>query len=126
MRQFEFTADSPSTALVIVFPVGVKGLFNPNVHGLVRQVQEQLDDVYVTYALSSGESPTVPDAIAASRFNGCDAAVVVHQHEASDSPQEVATDGDYAISAGASALELDPASVIGAFEQAVTSQGRAA
>jgi hypothetical protein len=126
MRQFEFTANSPSTALVIVFPVGVKGLFNPAIHGLVREVQEKLDDVYVTYALSTGESPTVPDAIAASKFNGCEAAVVVHQHESSDGSQVVAPDGDYAIRAEASAIELDSATVIGAFEQAVTSQGQAA
>lgn len=64
--------------LVIVFPPGVTGLFNPRVHRLVSEVGEQLDGVYVTYALSGGTGPDVEAATRAAEFAGCDSAVVVY------------------------------------------------
>jgi hypothetical protein len=67
--------------LVVVFPVGVKGLFNPAVHRVVREVEDRLEGVFVTYALTAGGSPDVGDAIAAARFAGCDSAVVMHLDE---------------------------------------------
>ena len=74
---FDFAADETTSALVIVFPPGVRGLFNSDIHDLVREVQEQLDEVYVTYALSSGASPDLRAAIAGARFVGCQSAVVI-------------------------------------------------
>ncbi len=75
--QFKLAASGPKAALVILFPPGVKGLFNAEVHGLVREVQEKLEDVYVTYALSTGGTPDLRDAFAAVRFVGCESAVVI-------------------------------------------------
>lgn len=69
------------TALVIVFPSGVKGLFNPEVHRLVSEVQDQLENVYVTYALSGGPSPGIDAAMSAARFAGCASAVVIHSED---------------------------------------------
>jgi hypothetical protein len=75
--QFRLAENEARTALVVVFPPAVKGLFNPEVHELVREVQELLDGVYVTYALSSGNSPDLRAALSAARFVGCESAVVV-------------------------------------------------
>ena len=74
---FRFGASGKSVALVIVFPAGVSGLFNADIHRLVREVQESLGGVYVTYALSSGTAPNLRDAMFAARLVGCDSAVVV-------------------------------------------------
>ncbi len=52
---FRLANDETKTALVILFPPQFKGLFNPEVHRFVGEVQEQLDEVYVNFALSSGE-----------------------------------------------------------------------
>ncbi len=129
MKLFDFDSGSRPTALIILFPVGVKGLFNPAVHSLVREVQEQLDDVYVSYALSSG-APSVADAIAASRFAGCSSAVVVHASDhASDadlgSPGE-RFHGDSPIQGSLELVDLTPASVVGAYQSAVAGAHRAA
>lgn len=72
---------APRVGLVIRFPSTVRGLFNPSIHRLVRSVEDRLGGVFVTYALDSGVSPGVADAVAASRFAGCDSVVVVHLDE---------------------------------------------
>lgn len=126
MKQFKFGATTPSTALVIVFPVGVRGLFNPQVHSLVREVQEKLDNVYVTYALSSG-SPTVADAIAASKFAGCEAAVVVHAGD--DLSSDLARFGsgaDSPIRGSLGLAEMTPSTVVSAYMTALAGASRAA
>ena len=74
---FSFASDTSSVALVIVFPPGVRGLFNSEMYHLVREVGERLNGVFVTYALSSGASPDLRDAMSAARFIGCDTAVVI-------------------------------------------------
>lgn len=125
MKRFDLAADTRSTALVIVFPIGVKGLFNPAVHTLVRRVQERLDDVYVSYALSSG-APSVPDAIAASRFAGCTSAVVVHAQDADFGSLERGARGDYSLEGSLELAEMTPSAVIGAYHTAVAAAGRAA
>jgi hypothetical protein len=75
------TVVQPSIALVIVFPPDVKGLFNPAVHALVRGVEERLEGVHVTYALTSGAAPDLEASLAAARFAGCTSAVVVHAED---------------------------------------------
>lgn len=124
---FEFTAEKKSTALVIVFPPGVKGLFNPEVHSLVREVQEQLDGVYVTYAFSTGSSPDLPAAMAAARFVGCESAVVV---PAANTDIIRLGDrglaGDWLLSQTSIESDFDAPAVIGAYLTAVSEAGRAA
>ena len=124
---FRFAADENESALVIVFPPGVKGLFNSEIHGLVREVQERLDGVYVTYALSSGTSPDLRAAIAAARFVGCDSAVVVAA-ATNDAVRfaERGTTGDWLLTVSPVHSELDAPAVVGAYLTAVTEAGRAA
>lgn len=113
---FSFSGGEQSTALVIVFPVGVSGLFNPEIHGLVREVGSRLDGVYVTYALASGASPTVRDAVSSALFAGCKSAVVV-QTEESDADWSVnnSSDGDWLLTSMSVREELDASDVVDAF-----------
>jgi len=124
---FRFAADENASALVIVFPPGVKGLFNSEIHSLVREVQEQLDGVYVTYALSSGTSPDLRAAIAAARFVGCNSAVVVPAGT-NDAVRfaERGTTGDWLLTVSPVHSELDAPAVVDAYLTAVTEAGRAA
>ena len=78
-RFFDMSPDG--SGIVIVFPTGVKSLFNPDVHRLVRKVEDQLDGVFVTYALSGGAVPDVDSALKAARFAGCSSAVVIQSDE---------------------------------------------
>jgi hypothetical protein len=73
-----FQHDSSRPGLVIVFPPGVSSLFNPRVHRTVREVEQRLGDVFVTYALSGDAAPDVASAVNAARFAGCGSALVVH------------------------------------------------
>ena len=126
-HQFRFTARDINAALVILFPPGVKGLFNPEIHKLVREVEGKLDGVHVTYALSSGGSPDLNDAISAARFAGCDAAVVVHPQEimAAENPVGApSTDG--VVDWYPVASEMDAAVVAETFLTIVKGQGKAA
>jgi len=104
---FRFAADENGSALVIVFPPGVKGLFNSEIHGLVREVQERLDGVYVTYALSSAVvvAAATNDAV---RF------------------AERGTTGDWLLTVSPVHSELDAPAVVDAYLTAVTEAGRAA
>ena len=118
---FRFLEREQSTALVIVFPLGVFGLFNAEIHGLVREVGSRLDGVYVTYALASGVSPTVRDAVSAAFFAGCKSAVVV-QAEESDADWSVNNDsgGDWLLTSLSARDELDASAVVDAFVSACT------
>ncbi len=69
------------SGLVIAFPTGVRSLFNPQVHRLVREVESRLDGIFVTYALSSPEGPGVEAAVNAARFAGCSSAVILHAED---------------------------------------------
>jgi hypothetical protein len=124
---FKFDAAENPAALVIVFPPGMKGLFNAEIHGLVREVQEKLDGVYVTYALSSGTSPNLRDAISAARFIGCDSAVVVPAAaSAGDELGDHVSAGDWMLTTPIVQPELDAPAVINAYLTAVDEAGRAA
>jgi hypothetical protein len=72
---------SLSSGIVIVFPPGFTGLFDPDVHRLVKEVEDRLAGVFVTFALSGGANPGVETALNAARFAGCGSAVVVHSEE---------------------------------------------
>ena len=126
-RPFRLAADETKTALVIVFPPEFKGLFNPEVHRLVGEVQEQLDGVYVTYALSSGNSPDLRASLAAARFVGSESAVVVLA-EASDIARFLDHDstGDWVLTASTVHFELDAPALVDAYRVAVAQAGRAA
>jgi len=125
---FRFASDRTKTALVIVFPPAVKGLFNSEIHRLVSDVQELLDGVYVTFALSSGTSPDLLDATAAARFGGCESAVVVPVG-ASDAARFIDTGskGDWLLTASRVHAEHNASAlVVDAYLAAVAEAGRAA
>lgn len=82
-QQRPFDSSSFRDGVVLVFPPGVSGLFNPTVHRLVKEVEDQLEGVYVTYALSGGNGPDVEAATQAARFAGCDSAVVIYSNDIS-------------------------------------------
>jgi len=124
---FKFAADETTSALVIVFPPGVRGLFNSEIHSLVREVQEQLDGVYVTYALSSGASPDLRAAIDGARFVGCDSAVVVPAgtNQVAQFAEHRST-GDWILDIAPADSDLDAPAVVNAYLAAVAEAGRAA
>lgn len=124
---FKLEAEKGNTALVIALPPDVKGLFNPEIHGLVRDVSEKLHDVYVTYALSSGFAPNLRDAMAAARFMGCDSAVVVSAGTGDEFRfGGRRTAGDWMISTAPVFSALDASAVAQAYVSAVEETGRAA
>ncbi len=124
---FKFETSDINAALVILFPPGVKGLFNPEIHKLVREVEGKLDGVHVTYALSSGGSPTLTDAVAAARFAGCDAAVVVHPQDIMASENPVGRrSGDSIVDWYPVASEMDASVVADTFLTIVRGAGKAA
>jgi hypothetical protein len=113
--------------LVIVFPPTVKGLFNPRIHQLVREVEARLGSVFVTYALSSGTSPDVSAALGAARFAGCSAAVVVHWDSwLEGSELDGPTDTLWSESPDVADLRLNVESVLRAFRGAGAALGAAA
>jgi hypothetical protein len=124
---FRLAADETTTALVIVFPPEFRGLFNPEVHRLVSEVQEQLDGVYVAYAYSSGSSPDLRAALSAARFVGCESAVVVLA-EARDIAEVIDHDstGDWLLTASTVHTELDVPTLVDAYRLTVAQAGRAA
>ncbi|MCW8984675.1 MAG: CbiX/SirB N-terminal domain-containing protein [Thermoanaerobaculales bacterium] len=125
--QFRLAENEAKTALVVVFPPAVKGLFNSEVHELVSEVQELLDGVYVTYALSSGSSPDLRAALSAARFVGCESAVVVPAG-AGDADRLVNSDskGDWLLTVSTGLSELDAPALVDAYRVAVAEAGRAA
>jgi hypothetical protein len=121
-------APAQRLGLVIVFPPGVRGLFNPAVHRLVRSVEARLDDVFVTHALSSGAAPDVGAAVAAARFAGCSSAVVVHCEDWVLPANGIDPKADTVWSAEAGPIDVEHgvAAVLAAFHGARTLQGLAA
>jgi hypothetical protein len=124
---FRLASDRTKTALVIVFPPAVKGLFNSEVHRLVHEVQELLEGVYVTYALSSGTSPDLRDSRVAARFGGCESAVVVPMG-AGDAARFIDTGsrGDWLLTVTQIHAEHDASALVDAYLAAVAEAGRAA
>jgi hypothetical protein len=124
---FRLAKDETKTALVILFPPQFKGLFNPDVHRFVGEVQEQLDGVYVNFALSSGDSPDLRASIAAARFVGCDSAVVVLAGASDAAPFiDHSSKGDWLLTASTGPSELDAPALVDAYRLAVAEAGRAA
>ena len=124
---FKFSEHGRRAGLVIVFPIGVTGLFNPEIHELVQEVERQLDGIYVTYAVSSGASPTLRDAIGAARFVGCESAVVVQAVEHDTAwPVECAPDGDWLLTSLPVSSELEAPAVVDAYLSAVEGVEKAA
>jgi hypothetical protein len=125
--RFRLAKDETKTALVILFPPQFKGLFNPEVHRFVGAVQEQLDGVYVNFALSSGDSPDLRASIAAARFVGCDSAVVVLAGASDTAPFiDHSSKGDWLLRSSTILSELDPPALVDAYRLAVAEAGRAA
>ena len=124
---FSLAENETKTALVVVFPPAVKGLFNSEVHELVSEVQELLDGVYVTYALSSGTSPDLRAALSAARFVGCQSAVVLPAG-ASDAARFVDNDskGDWLLSSLPVPSGVDASALVDAYRAAVAEAGMAA
>ena len=124
---FKFASHGTATALIIYFPPTVKGLFNADVHGLVREVQDLLSGVHVSYALSSGSSPDLRDAMAAARFSGCGAMVVVPVGE-DDAARfiDAGSKGDWLLTAAPVRAEIDAPALVHAYLNAVDEAGRAA
>ena len=124
---FKFSERDQRAGLVIVFPPGVSGLFNPEVHRLVQEVERHLPGLYVTYALSSGESPSVRDAIRAARFVGCDSAVVVLAAENEAVwPGDRTLRGDWLLASVSLRSELEASAVVEAYHSALAAAGKAA
>jgi hypothetical protein len=69
-----FARDLPP-ALVLLFPGDHPRLWDPEISALVDELEERLDDVFVTHAAERG-GPTVADALAAARYAGCSWAVL--------------------------------------------------
>ena len=126
-RQFRLTDSETKTALVIVFPPEFKGLFSPEIHHLVGEVQEELDGVYVTFALSSGNSPDLRASIAAARFVGCESAVIVVAGSGDEAPYvDCGSKGDWLLTASSVLTELEVPALVDAYHAAVAEAGRAA
>ncbi len=126
-RLFRFGGDDSKTALVILFPPEIQGLFNPEVHRLVGEVQEQLDGVYVTFALSSGTSPDLRASFAAARFVGCESALVVLAGSGDAAPVvDCGSKGDWLPTASIVLPELEAPAVVDAYRAAVAEAGMAA
>lgn len=124
---FRFSETEATTALVIVFPPEFKSLFSSEVHRLVSEVQDRLDGVYVTFALSSGNSPDLRASIAAARFVGCESAVVVVAGSGDAAPSfDHGSSGDWLLTASTVPPELEAPALVDAYRAAVAEAGRAA
>lgn len=126
-KPFSLDDNETKTALVIVFPPEFKGLFSPEVHRLVGEVQEQLDGVYVTFALSSGNSPDLRASISAARFVGCKSAVVI-MAGSGDAVRFVdhGSKGDWLLTASTVLPELEVPALVDAYRAVVAQAERAA
>ena len=81
----------------------------------------------MTYALSSGASPTLRDAASAVRFVGCESAGVVRSvdHDA-DWPVDWTPGGDWLLASSPVGTELDVSAVVDAYRSAVDAAEKAA
>lgn len=124
---FNFPRPDQRTGLIVVFPPEVAGLFNPDIHGFVQKVERQLEGTYVTYALSSGSSPTLRDAISAARFVGCELAVVIQSVEQDAVwPVNWTPDGDWLLASSSVGNESDVSAVVDAYRSALDAAEKAA
>jgi hypothetical protein len=124
---FSFSGSDQRTGLVIVFPPEVAGLFNPEIHGFVRKVEKALEGTYVVYALSSGASPTLRDAISAARFVGCESAVVIQSVEQDAArPVDWSPGGDWLLASSSVGNEFDVSAVVDSYRSAFDSAEKAA
>ena len=124
---FSFSGSDQRIGLVIVFPPGVAGLFNPEIHGFVAKVEKGLEGTYVTYALSSGGSPDLRDAVCAARFVGCESAVVIRSVEDGAARREYGSpSGDWLLASTSVGDEFDVAAVVNAYRLAITASEKAA
>ena len=124
---FSFSGSDQRTGLVIVFPPEVAGLFNPEIHGFVRKVEKALEGTYVTYALSSGASPTLRDAISAARFVGCESAVVIQSVEQDAAwPVDWSPGGDWLLVSSSVGNEFDVSAVVDSYRSALDAGEKAA
>jgi len=64
-------------ALVLNLRDDSASLWDLEVNGLVEELEDRLDGVYVTFAAGRAGRPSLADALAAVRFAGCSSAVVV-------------------------------------------------
>ncbi len=129
MKQSGFLSDSSNrSGLVIVFPPGVKSLFNPGIHRLVREVEQRLGDVFVTYALSGGATPDVGSAVNAARFAGCSSAIVVHSEDWDGQGDWIAPGSDTVWTENHDSAEIREIGqrVVEAYSQARTAEHKAA
>ena len=115
-----FDASPQRMGIVIVFPPDVTGLFNPDVHRLVRDVEDKLENVFVTFALTGGAAPDVDGAMKAARFAGCSSAVVVSSEDwlGEDGWIDPATDTLLARTEGPVDRHLAASRVVAAYNQA--------
>ncbi len=129
MKQSGFLSDSSNrSGLVIVFPPGVKSLFNPGIHRLVREVEQRLGDVFVTYALSGGAAPDVGSAVNAARFAGCSSAIVVHSEDWVGQGEWIAPGRDTVLTENHDSTDIEEIvqRVVEAYSQARTAEHKAA
>lgn len=123
-----FESSPQRSGLVIAMPPGVTSLFNPDVHRLVRTVEDRLEGVFVTFALSSGAVPDVKAALKAARFAGCTSAVVIWSGDWSDNDFEFDTNTDTLWSESHLSEHLDDSAekVVAAYNRALPPAGMAA
>jgi hypothetical protein len=122
-----FSERNQRAGLVIVFPPEVAGLFNPDIHGLVQKVERHLEGTYVTYALSSGASPTLRDAVSAARFVGCESAVIVQSLGSDTSwPFDRAPGGDWLLTPLPVSNEHEVSAIVDTYRSALHAAEQAA
>ena len=77
-------------------------------------MEESLDNVFVTHAASSGDGPSLVDAVAAGRFAGCTSIVVT----ALGGGPELAAGTGWAVPCTVIGTARDPEAVVRAFRKA--------
>jgi hypothetical protein len=72
-----WTSDpTASCGLVVVFPDEEASIWDRDVNGMVREIEDRMEGQFVTFALLNGHQPSLMDALTATRFVGCTSAVV--------------------------------------------------
>jgi hypothetical protein len=104
------------TALVVCHQYS-SGAWHPEVLAMESALEDRLEGVYVTTATVTGRYPRTEDALAAAKYAGCDAAVLVHAdvERAAGAPQRGADRGLTTVTVTA---DWSVESVISAFEDA--------
>ena len=93
----------------------------------MRKVEKALEGTYVTYALSSGASPTLRDAITAARFVGCESVVVIQSVEQDAAwPVDWFPGGDWLLVSSSVGNEFDVSAVVDSYRSALDAAEKAA